>query len=86
MELQTIKEHWNQILDFMLDHDRIAWLAFFDARLVRVENNILVINFSDSQKLGGQHDFHFARNPKHLALLHQAIASVLGRELEVIEE
>jgi hypothetical protein len=86
MELVSLKEDWNQILDFVLERDRIAWLAFFDARLVSLDKGVLVINFSDSQKLGGQHDFHYVRNPKHLSLLHEAITSVLGRDLEIIEE
>lgn len=86
MELNDLKAQWNGVLDYLLEQDRVAWLAFFDARLVSLESNVLTINFADSQKLGGQHDFHFARNPKHLALLHQAITSVLGHDLEVVEE
>ncbi|MEI8223149.1 MAG: hypothetical protein WCG43_05670 [Actinomycetes bacterium] len=85
MQIEQLKSQWNGVLDYLLEQDRIAWLAFFDARLVSLESNVLTINFSDSQKFGGQHDFHFARNPKHLALLHQAITSVLGHDLEVIE-
>jgi hypothetical protein len=34
MDLESIKGQWNHVLDYLLDHDRIAWLAFFDARLV----------------------------------------------------
>lgn len=86
MELRELKERWNQVLDYLLEQDRIAWLAFFDARLVSLEKNVLTINFADSQKLSGQHDFHFARNPKHLALLHDAITLVLGHDIQVIEE
>ena len=86
MELEELKGQWNQILDFLLERDRIAWLAFFDARLVSLNESQLVIDFTDSQKFGGQHDFTLARNPKHLALLHEAIKSVTGIGFEVIEE
>jgi citrate lyase alpha subunit len=84
--IDELKGQWNQVLDFLLEKDRIAWLAFFDARLVSLTENHLVINFMDSQKFGGQHDFTFARNPKHLALLLEAIKSVTGVEVEVSEE
>ena len=86
MNLEELKAKWNQVLDYLLEQDRIAWLAFFDARLVSLSGNQLTINFSDSQKMSGQHDFTFARNPKHLALLIEAIKSTTGKELTVIEE
>ena len=86
MDLIELKSKWNGVLDYVLERDRIAWLAFFDARLVSLDSIVLTINFADSQKFGGQHDFHFARNPKHLALLHEAISKVLGHDLEVVEE
>lgn len=86
MNLEELKKEWNRVLDFVLEQDRIAWLAFFDARLVSLESSVLKINFADSQKLGGQHDFRLARNPKHLALLHDAISAVLGLDLMVVEE
>ena len=86
-ELTTlaVKARWNEILDALLERDRIAWLAFFDARLVSVENGILTINFVDSQKFGGDHDFSLARNPKHVELLQEMIESVLKTHLEVKE-
>ena len=86
MDLESIKGQWNHVLDYLLDHDRIAWLAFFDARLVSLSENTLTINFADSQKFGGQHDFTAARNPKHLALLCEAIKSVIGKDITVVEE
>ena len=85
MQIDELKGKWNQVLDFLLEYDRIAWLAFFDARLVSLEGNRLTLNFSDSQKFGGQHDFTFARNPKHVALLIEAIKSVIDITVEVVE-
>ena len=86
MELESLKAQWNQVLDYLLDADRIAWLAFFDARLVSLEADTLKINFSDSEKFGGKHDFARARNPKHTALLLEAIKSITGHSLIVVEE
>ena len=81
----AVKARWNEVLDAVLEQDRIAWLAFFDARIVSVENGILTINFVDAQKFGGDHDFSLARNPKHIQLLQDVIKSVLSTHLEVKE-
>ena len=50
MELSQIKLRWNEVLDLLLEKDRIAWLSFFDARLVFYESNQLTLDFADSQK------------------------------------
>jgi hypothetical protein len=34
MQLAELKNRWNEVLDLLLLEDRIAWIAFFDARLV----------------------------------------------------
>jgi len=85
LTIEQVKARWNEILDAVLDVDRIAWLAFFDARIASVENNIVTINFADPQKFSGDHNFSMARNPRHLALLHQKIAEVFDQPLEVRE-
>ena len=86
MTLDEIKSQWNLVLDDLLTKDRIAWLAFFDARLVSLEEGTLRISFADVHKLGGEHDFSLARNPRHTALLLSSIESVLGLHMDVIEE
>ncbi|CAB4691129.1 MAG: hypothetical protein F2666_02255 [Actinobacteria bacterium] len=85
MELAQIKEQWNSVLDLLLEKDRIAWLAFFDARLVSYENNQLTLDFSDSQKFANPHDFKQSRNPDHIQLLISAIKTVLGITPAIIE-
>lgn len=85
MELAQIKEQWNLVLDLLLEKDRIAWLAFFDARLVSFENNQLTLDFSDSQKFANPHDFKKSRNPDHTQLLISAIKTVLGITPAIIE-
>ena len=85
MELAQIKEQWNLVLDLLLEKDRIAWLAFFDARLVSYENDQLTLDFSDSQKFANAHDFKKTRNPDHTQLLISTIKSVLGITPAIIE-
>ena len=83
--IDQLKAQWNAVLDALLAHDRIAWLAFFDARLVSLDGSVLRISFVDAQKFGGDHDFSLARNPKHIALLQDAITEATGHSLEIQE-
>jgi hypothetical protein len=79
--LQLLKANWNQILDAVLAENRIAWLAFFDARLSAVRSGTpptLVINFQDSDKFAVNHDFTAQRNQAHIDLLLSAINTVTG--------
>ena len=85
LTILAVKARWNDVLDALLERDRIAWLAFFDARIVSVDNGILTINFVDAQKFGGDHDFSLARNPRHIELLQEMIESILNTHLEVKE-
>lgn len=86
LSLESLKGVWNQILDQLLDQDRIAWLAFFDARLVDLTDQTLTLSFADVTKLGGNHNFSMARNPRHIALLQSAIHEITGIDLEISEE
>jgi hypothetical protein len=83
--LDRLKVVWNEILDLLLEADRIAWLAFFDARLVLLAPGVLTLNFSDVTKLSGDHNFSIARNPKHNALLRDAIKKVTQLDVEIVE-
>ena len=78
MDLAQLKIQWNEVLDQLLEQDRIAWLAFFDARLVAYEDDQLTLDFADSQKFANPHDFKKVRNPSHTQALIEAIKSVLG--------
>ena len=83
LSLETLKSNWNEVLDLVLEVDRVAWLLWFDARLVKLENDVLTVNFTDSEKFSGDHNFKSARNPEQTAKLVSAIHKVTGRELEV---
>lgn len=85
LNLTDLKSQWNQVLDAVLEIDRIAWLAFFDARLVSLEGAVLTLAWQDSEKFGGQHDFQAVRKAEHIAKLVQCIKQVTGHNLEVLE-
>ena len=56
MELTELKGRWNEVLDELESTDRIAWLAFFDARLADLSNDVLTLDFSDATKFQDGHD------------------------------
>lgn len=85
MDLAHLKNNWNAILDDLLSVDRVAWLAYFDARLVSLENSQLTLNFADSEKFGGDHNYKSIRKPEHTAKLVAAIKKITGADLEVVE-
>jgi hypothetical protein len=85
MQLEDIKSRWNEVLDLLLEIDRVTWLSFFDARLVSFENNQLTLDFADSQKFANPHDFKKTRNPSHTDSLIEAIERVFGFTPTIIE-
>ncbi|MCX6450354.1 MAG: hypothetical protein NTZ31_01435 [Actinobacteria bacterium] len=85
MDLIELKSQWNQVLDLLLEQDRIAWLAYFDARLVSLDSGKLLVNFADSEKFGGDHNYKSVRKPEHTAKLVSAILKVTGINIEVVE-
>lgn len=84
MELSLLRTRWSDVLDNLEKVDRIAWLAFFDARLARVENQILYLDFSDSRKFSGNFEYEDIRRNHRLAL-QEAIKETLGVDLEVAD-
>ena len=83
--LETLKASWNQVLDAVLEEDRVAWLLWFDARLVKLEGDVLEVSFADSEKFSGDHDYKSARKPEQTAKLVSAILKVTGKNSEIIE-
>ena len=83
--LETLKASWNQVLDAVLEVDRVAWLLWFDARLVKLDGNVLEVSFADSEKFSGDHNYKSARKPEQTAKLVSAIFTITGMKLEVME-
>lgn len=83
MELADIKERWNEVLDAILERDRILWLAIFDARLASFSNQILTLDFLDPHKFSGDHNYSAIRNPERLLQLEEIVQNVLGISLRI---
>ncbi|MBU3692072.1 MAG: hypothetical protein FGM47_00960 [Candidatus Nanopelagicaceae bacterium] len=86
MTLSEIKARWNEVLDLVERENRIAWLAFFDARLVSFDNNKLRLSFVDAEKLSGVHDFAAVRKESHRKVLEQACVEIFGEQIEIMTE
>lgn len=85
MDVQTLRAHWSDVLDYLERIDRMAWIAFFDARLARIEGATLHLDFSDSRKFAGNLDYANIHG-QHKMALQQAILAVTGAELDVVDE
>lgn len=81
MELNELKSYWNQVLDELEATNRIAWLAFFDARLASLDGNVLTLDFSDATKFQEGHDLKKTLPVDSHQFLIDAIKKVLGAEI-----
>ena len=84
MELGLIRTRWTEVLDALEAKNRIAWIAYFDARLSELNGNVLTLDFSDSRKFATSHEYSETR-PNLKDDLIQTIFEVLGVQLEIIE-
>jgi len=84
MELQEIRNRWNEVLDAVLEVDRVSWIAFFDARLADFDGQTLTLDFSDARKLSSSHEFSETRL-KQQQILIAAINAVLTINVEISE-
>ena len=82
MELSQLKNNWNQVLFALESKNRVAWLTFFDARLAKLTDNNLLLDFSDPEKFSGNHSYADAR-AKFAPLLQETILEVTGEKLEI---
>jgi len=85
MELVEIRAQWNQVLDALESTNRVAWIAYFDARLSSYENGVLTLDFSDSRKFATSHEYSETR-PNLKSALIEAIRSTLGITVEISEQ
>ena len=80
--LEQLRQQWNEVLDCVEREDRITWMAFFDARLAAFDGKVLTLDYSDSGKFGGSHQFLETRE-RQLNLLKAAIKDVYGVDIEI---
>ncbi|MFM2137215.1 MAG: hypothetical protein RJA84_343 [Actinomycetota bacterium] len=85
MELEHIRNRWNDVLDTLESHNRIAWIAYFDARLISFSDGVLTLDFSDSRKFATSHEYSETR-PNLKAALVSSIQEVLGLTVEIKEQ
>lgn len=85
LDLQAIKGRWNDVLDSLESRDRVAWLAYFDARLVSYENGVLALDFSDPNKFEGRHDYSKVRHERFRPNLELVLREIFGSQILVIE-
>lgn len=84
LTLPELLSHWNQVLDRLEAQDRIAWIAYFDARLADFDGYTLILDFSDARKLAGGHEYSPARIKLENSL-KAAILEVLDIKVEIQE-
>lgn len=83
MDLVELKSRWNEVLDELEASDRIAWLAFFDARLASLENDVLTLDFSDATKFQDGHDLRKTLPESSHKSLMDAIQKIAGVTMEI---
>lgn len=76
-----MKSRWVDVLDHLERTDRVAWLAFFDARLATLEAAVLTLDFSDPDKFAGGHDLRRLLPRERVASLETSIQAVTGHRL-----
>ncbi len=84
MELAELKGRWNEVLDELEATDRIAWLAFFDARLADLSDGVLTLDFSDATKFQDGHDLKKTLPESSHSSLISAIKKVTGSEFSLV--
>ena len=84
LSLADLRSRWNDVLDDLESHDRIAWIAYFDARLADFDGVRLSLDFSDARKLSGGHEYSPTREKLQNSLI-TSIKSILDLEVKIEE-
>ena len=84
LSLTELRSRWNDVLDHLESHDRIAWIAYFDARLAELNGRVLFLDFSDARKFSGSHE-HSPTRSKLQSSLISSIKAILDLELTIEE-
>lgn len=85
MEIEQIRSRWNDVLDDLESHNRVAWIAYFDARLISFQDGVITLDFSDSRKFATSHEYSETR-PNLKAALIASVDQVLGLKVEIREQ
>ncbi len=85
MEIEQIRSRWNDVLDDLESHNRVAWIAYFDARLISFQDGVITLDFSDSRKFATSHEYSETRPNLKTALI-ASIDQVIGLKVEIREQ
>jgi hypothetical protein len=85
LDLIGIKSRWNEVLDELERTDRVAWLAYFDGRLVSYQSGVLTMDFSDPNKFSGVHDYSQVRHERFRPALEKTLKDLFGIQITVAE-
>ena len=78
LTLPEIRGRWNEVLDHLESQDRVAWIAYFDARLAEFDGHTLILDFSDARKFPGGHEYSPTREK-----LENSLKSSITHILEI---
>ena len=84
LTLIEIRARWNDVLDHLESHDRIAWIAYFDARLAEFDGQVLSLDFRDARKFAGGHEYSPTREKLENSL-KTSISQVLSLTVTIVE-
>ena len=84
LSLVDMRNRWNEVLDDLESHDRIAWIAYFDARLAEFDGVKLSLDFSDARKFSGVHEYSPTREKLENSL-KTSIKTILNLDLRIEE-
>jgi hypothetical protein len=85
LSLPDLRKRWNEVLDHLESQDRIAWIAYFDARLAEFDGSKLLLDFSDAQKFSGGHEYSPTREKLEKSLI-SSIKFVLDLDVKIEEK
>ncbi|MFZ8872316.1 MAG: hypothetical protein ACO3PI_01415 [Burkholderiaceae bacterium] len=85
LQLSEIKSRWNEVLDELERIDRVAWLAYFDGRLVSYQSGVLSMDFSDPNKFSGGHDYSQVRHERFRPALEETLKVIFGFQIAITE-
>jgi hypothetical protein len=84
VKIDELRAQWNDVLNQLEKSNRIAWIAFFDARLAKVDGGKVLLDFSDAHKFPGSLEYSHFRS-SHREELERAIYLVTGATFSVEE-
>ncbi len=85
LNLAEIKTRWNDVLDELESIDRVAWLAYFDGRLVSFKDGVLTLDFADPNKFSGGHDYSKVRHDRFRPALEGVLREIFEIDIAVRE-